>query len=74
MDLDPPPTTAEIALYLALMEKRGLIEVHRDAQGREGYRLTEDGLRVGTMLAMVEGEAAEQLVEALLGEPDGPLA
>jgi hypothetical protein len=48
------------------MEERGLLEVHTDAEGREGYRLTEDGLRLGNMLAMVEGEDAEAVLETLL--------
>ena len=37
-------------------------------EGQETYRLTEDGVRFGQMLAMVEGEGedAERVVEALL--------
>ena len=66
-DLDPPPTDAEIAVYVALMEERGLLEVHTDEQGREGYRLTEDGIRVGNMLAMADSEDADSVLEVLLG-------
>jgi hypothetical protein len=39
-----------MAQLAALLEERGLVEVDADE-----YRLTEDGVRVGHMLAMVEG-------------------
>ena len=38
--------------------------------GREANRLTEDGVRVGHMLAMVEGDVADKVLEALLFERD----
>jgi hypothetical protein len=42
-----------MAQSVALLE-RGLIEINVDELGREAYRLTEEGVRVGPMLAMVE--------------------
>ena len=51
------------------MQKRGLLEVCTDDTGREVYRLTEEGVRVGNMLAMVEGEEAAEVLEALLHDP-----
>jgi hypothetical protein len=42
----------------------------REGEGREGHRLTEDGVRVGHMLAMVERADADKVLEALLREPD----
>jgi hypothetical protein len=36
-----------MAQLVALLKERGLIEVYVDDQGREAYRLTEAGVRVG---------------------------
>jgi DNA-binding PadR family transcriptional regulator len=55
-----------MAQLVAMLEDAGLVEVYVDDQGRETYRLTEDGVRVGHMLAMVEGEDADKVLEALL--------
>jgi DNA-binding PadR family transcriptional regulator len=66
VDAGPRPTNAEMAQLVALLEERGLIEVYLGDQGREAYRLTEEGVRVGHMLAMVEGEDANAVLEALL--------
>ena len=52
-DAGPRPTHAQIAQFVPSLQDRGLVEVYTDEQGREAYRLTEDGLRVGSMLAMV---------------------
>jgi hypothetical protein len=62
-----------MAQLVALLEERGLIEVYVDDEGREAYRLTEEGVRVGHMLALVQGEDAEAVREALLGDltPEG---
>ena len=51
------------------LQDAGLVEVYTDEQGREAYRLTEDGVRVGHMLAMVEGPDADKVLAALLHEP-----
>jgi hypothetical protein len=58
-----------MARLVAMLQERGLIEVYTDEEGREAYRLTEEGVRVGNMLAMVAGEDADAVLEALL---DGP--
>jgi hypothetical protein len=55
-----------MARLVALLEERGLLEVYEDDEGREAYRLTEEGVRVRHMLAMVEGEDADAVLEALL--------
>jgi hypothetical protein len=70
MDPGPRPTSAEMAQLVALLEERDLVEVYLDDEGREAYRLTEEGVRVGNMLAMVEGEDAEAVLEALLAHAD----
>jgi hypothetical protein len=70
MDPDPRPTNAEIAQLVGLLEERGLVEVYVNDEGREAYRLTDEGVRVGDMLAMVEGEDARALLEALLQGED----
>ena len=41
-----------MAQLVAMLQERGLIEVYTDDQGRETYRLTAEGVRVGNMLAM----------------------
>ena len=58
---------AEMAQLVAMLEERGLIEVYTEEDGREAYRLTEEGVRVGNMLAMVEGEDADAVLGALMG-------
>jgi hypothetical protein len=68
-DPESHPTDAEMAQPAAMLEERGLIEVYVDEEGREAYRLTVEGVRVGNMLAMVRGEDADAVLEALL---DGP--
>ena len=62
----PRPTNAEMAQLVAMLQERGLIEVYTDELGREAYRLTEDGMPVGNMLAMVED--ADAVLDALLDE------
>ena len=52
-----------------MREDAGLVEVYTDELGREAYRLTEDGVRVGHMVAMVQGKDADKVLEALLREP-----
>ena len=61
-----------MAQLVALLEDAGLVEVDMDKEGREAYRLTEVGVRVGNMLALVEGEDAEKVIEALLQVGMGP--
>jgi DNA-binding PadR family transcriptional regulator len=41
-----------------MLEAAGLVAVNLNDDGQKTYRLTEDGVRVGNMLAMVEGEEA----------------
>jgi DNA-binding PadR family transcriptional regulator len=53
-----------------MLEDAGLVEVYLDDQGRETYRLTDEGIRVGHMLAMVEGADADKVLEALLSDTD----
>jgi hypothetical protein len=55
-----------MAQLVALLEERGLVEVYLDEQGRDTNRLTEEGVGVGHMLAMVEGEEANAVLTALL--------
>jgi hypothetical protein len=66
----PRPSDLEMAQFVALLEARGLLEVYTDDRGQEAYRLTADGIRVGNMLAMVEGEDADLVLDALLSLPD----
>ncbi len=47
-----------MAQLVAMLEDAGLVEVCVDEEGRETYRLTEDGAGVGNMLVMAEGEDA----------------
>jgi hypothetical protein len=49
-------------------QERGLIELYVDEQARESYRFTEDGVRVRNVLAMVEGEDAEKVMEGLVAD------
>ena len=55
-----------MAQFVAMLEDAGLVEVYLNDEGQEAYRLTGEGVRVGTMPAMVEGEDAEVVLEALL--------
>jgi hypothetical protein len=45
----------------------GLVEVFVDDDGREAYRLTDDGVRVGHIVAMGGESDADAILEALLG-------
>jgi DNA-binding PadR family transcriptional regulator len=71
MDPVPRPTNAEMAQLVALLEERGLVEVYVNDDGQEVYRLTDEGVRVGNMLAMVEDEDADQVLRALLADESG---
>jgi DNA-binding PadR family transcriptional regulator len=70
MDADPRLTNAEVAQLVAMLEDANLVEPYTDQQGREYYRLTEDGVRVGHMLAMVQGEDADTVLQALLSHSE----
>jgi DNA-binding PadR family transcriptional regulator len=59
-----------MAQLVAILEERGLVEVYLDDQGGKVYRLTEKGVLVGNMLAMVKSEEAEKVLEALLRNAD----
>jgi hypothetical protein len=72
MDQGPHVTNAEMAQLVALLKERGLIEIHTDEQGRQVYRLTDDGVRLGNMLAMVEGADADAVLDALLTSETNP--
>jgi hypothetical protein len=48
-----------------------MVEVQTDELGRAMYRLSEDGVRLGNMLAMVDGEDADLVLEALLSRGSG---
>ena len=43
-----------------------LVEVYTDDEGRESYRVTDDGVRVGRMLAMGDEADAEDVLSAML--------
>ena len=62
-----------MAQLVAILVERRLVEVHLDDQGAQAYRLTEEGVRVGNTLAMVEGEDAEA-VTAFLRTSTAPRA
>jgi hypothetical protein len=49
------------------------LKVYLNDEGLEAYRLTAEGVRVGHMLAMVEGEGegAGRVLGALLGHAYG---
>jgi hypothetical protein len=66
MDALPEFTNAEMAQLVEVLEARGLIEVYVGDDGREVYRLTEEGVRLGNMLAMVEGDDADLVLRSLL--------
>ena len=55
-----------MAQLVAVLEDASLVEVYVNAEGQEAYRLTDESVRVGNMLAMVEGEGADAVLEALL--------
>ena len=55
-----------------MLEERGLIEVHTDEEGRQVFRLTDEGVRVGNMLSMVEGADADAVLEALSISDEDP--
>ena len=71
MDPGPRPTNAETAQLVAMLQDAGLVEVYTDEQDREAYRLTEDGVRVGNMLAIVEGADGDTVLEALRAVSEG---
>lgn len=57
---------AEMAQLVAMLRDAGLLEVFVDDDGHEAYRLTDDGVRVGHMLAMGGEADADAALEALL--------
>ena len=72
MDPGPRPTNAEMAQLVAMLQDAGLVDIYTDDAGCEAYRLTEDGVRVGHMLAMAGGEDADKVLEALMaGSAEG---
>src|SRR5688572_16719888 len=48
----------ELSRLASMLEDAGLLEVYTDQKGREAYRLTEDGVRVG---AATRRQAAREL-------------
>ena len=70
----PRPTNAEMAQLVAMLEEAGLVEVYEDDEGRETYRLTDDGVRIGHMPAMGRDVETDAVLETLLGaaEADTP--
>ena len=65
------PTNAEMAQLVAMLEERGLVQVYLNEEGQETYRLTDEGVRVGNMLALVESEDSDTVLEGLLRPADG---
>lgn len=63
---------ADTDAIVAELEKAGLIEVYINEEGKEAYRLTEQGERVGTALAMAGDDGAAMVLDALLDgtQPD----
>lgn len=57
---------AERAHLVAMLQDAGLVEVLVDDDGHEAYRLTDDGARIGHMLAMGDVDEADALLESLL--------
>jgi hypothetical protein len=51
-----------------MVEDAALVELYLNDEGQETYRLTDEGVRVGNMLALVEGEDAGAVLEALLSD------
>jgi hypothetical protein len=66
------PTNAEEAQLVAILQESGLIEAYADEQGREPYQLTDEGVRVRNLLAMVAGVEVEAVLESLLSERPCP--
>jgi hypothetical protein len=62
---------AEMAQLVAMLEDGGPDRGLHRRRGPRGVPLTEHGVRVGHMLAMVEGEDADNVLEALLTESGG---
>ena len=62
----PRPTNAEMAQLVGMLQDAGLVEVIEDDAGLEAYRLTDDGVRTGHMLAMGDENDGDALLEALL--------
>ena len=64
----------EIAAFLDRLERAGLAE-SRLRSGRKEFRSTEDGRRILRSLSMVEAEAADDLLDAVIDsrshEPTG---
>jgi hypothetical protein len=48
------------------MEAAGLLVVVEDHDGRASYLMTTDGRRLSRMLAMVDGQEADAVLDALL--------
>jgi hypothetical protein len=65
---DQFPTNAEMAQLVAMLEDCRIVEVYLNDEGQGTYRITEAGVRFGHILAMVEGEDGEALMEALLAD------
>ena len=63
---DPRPTNAELAQLVAMLEGAGLVEVYVDDEGREVYRLTDEGVRVGHLLAMGREADGDAVLQGLL--------
>ena len=59
---DEPTTVAE-AIVAELVEA-GLLTIGHDAEGKETWTLTEEGARVGRMLAM-KGDGSGEVLAAL---------
>jgi hypothetical protein len=70
MSLEPAalnlPTVAELTALASLMEAAGLLVVVEDHDGRASYLMTTDGRRLSRMLAMVDGQEADAVLDALL--------
>ncbi len=52
---------------MAELVAAGLLTIGHDAEGKETWTLTDEGARVGRMLAM-KGDAAGEVLAALLDE------
>ena len=56
------PTNAEMAQRVLLLGSAGPIQVYVNDAGQEAYRLTEEGVRVGNMLAMGRGRGGKAVL------------
>jgi hypothetical protein len=65
-DDDERPTMAEMAQLVAMLQDTGLVEVFMDDEGREAYRLTPEGVRVGHLLAVGDAADTDEVLAALL--------